>query len=406
MWKPLLILVLFCLVVWGRIQNNPSEYDPAYPKNAQVAELVQFISLFRHGDRTPIHQYSFEQATYPWEAGKLTVRGMLTAFNIGQDYQNIMESAISPDDVQVYSTDFDRTVDTANSVLLGLFLKHGPAVSENLGAALQCRPEGGLRSPPSCLAQCLNIKEAIPQLPPVEISLEEIIAIQQKDKCQGFWTWDSMLEKTPGYQYAQNVTYVTAINTIRKLAGSAPELCTISGRCQDFGLKAVEEVWSNLQCARSAGKQYTKQYQNDELFQILNPTTKFLWHSTYALSQGTQTGGILLKQIVDILSSNKAVESEKQFKPVVLFSGHDTSVFGLLGAMGMTNDAHLPEFGAHISFALYKNTYNEQLHLEIRYDGEQFGILGCETGVCPLDNFLKEMKDRTMSASDCEVVAT
>eukprot|EP01025_Chloroclados_australasicus_P037293 TRINITY_DN3801_c1_g1_i1.p1 TRINITY_DN3801_c1_g1~~TRINITY_DN3801_c1_g1_i1.p1 ORF type:complete len:426 (-),score=29.89 TRINITY_DN3801_c1_g1_i1:578-1810(-) len=399
--QPLIVFLLISWVAFGRVQQfsqtSQNFSQPTYSQGQQQ-NLVQFISLNRHGDRTPIEKYSFEDYTWLWDSGKLTVGGMLTAFEIGQEYQTILGTNISPDDVQVYSTNYDRTVDTANSLLLGLFTTPNTQVSENNEAALKCRPDGGARSTPNCLAQCMNIKTHVPDLPPVEVDKQMILAIQQKDFCQGYPKWDKMLEQTPGYKYAQDETYADALNVVKKLSGDTSELCNVYGSCQAIGLKAVEGLWSNLQCAHAAGKTYVKSHSNDELQRLFNPVAEYLWHSQFSYSQGTQTGGILLKRIIDIFSARR--NQSHEYQPVILFSGHDTSVFGLIAALGVTNEAHLPEFGAHITFALYQQ--QDEYNLEIRYDGEFLGVPGCMEGKCSLDSFLASMQDRTFPIESCE----
>eukprot|EP01026_Neomeris_dumetosa_P076906 TRINITY_DN82812_c0_g1_i1.p1 TRINITY_DN82812_c0_g1~~TRINITY_DN82812_c0_g1_i1.p1 ORF type:complete len:451 (-),score=27.47 TRINITY_DN82812_c0_g1_i1:214-1458(-) len=394
--RPLVSFAITLCALLGVLARIPHQ-------QVEEKQLIQFVALFRHGERTPIHRFSFENMTWTWRNGKLTINGMIHSFKTGQIFKSVLGPDLSPEDVQVYSTDFDRTVDTANSLLLGLFSKEGTVVSKNSNACIECRPAGGTRSTPACLAQCMNIKDKVPYLPTVELNKDEIIAMQQKDKCEGYSKWIGLLDQTPGYKYAQQVTYVDAIKILQQLSGNSSELCNVEGSCQSMGLHAVEEIWSNIKCAEADGQKYNKAYENIDLLRTFTPATQYLWHATYAMSQGTQLGGILLQKIIEILvSKTNEPLTDEAFKRVVLFSGHDTSVFSLMSAMSAAGEAHLPEFGARVSFSLFKIV--NQFELEIRYDGVLFGVPGCLGGKCQLEDFVQAMVDRTMSIQQCKPV--
>ena len=102
----------------------------------QAEPSLKFIHvLFRHGDRTPISHYP----TDPWSArsewpvgpGQLTSEGKRQHFHLGQWLRRLygggrlLGEVYSEEEVEVRSTDVDRTLMSAQANLAGLFPPSG-----------------------------------------------------------------------------------------------------------------------------------------------------------------------------------------------------------------------------------------------------------------------------------------
>lgn len=95
-------------------------------------ELVQIV--FRHGERTPVLTYPNDpyQESH-WKDyggfGQLTQAGMLRHYNYGQylrsRYSNFLNSNYSRERVLAMSTDYDRTLMSAYSLLSSLYQPAG-----------------------------------------------------------------------------------------------------------------------------------------------------------------------------------------------------------------------------------------------------------------------------------------
>lgn len=91
------------------------------------ARLYQVVSVFRHGARYPLHDYYDANATRNlW--GELTSVGMRQHENLGKalrkDYIEGLEflsSAVNQSELQIYTTDVNRTFESASSQLYGLY---------------------------------------------------------------------------------------------------------------------------------------------------------------------------------------------------------------------------------------------------------------------------------------------
>jgi hypothetical protein len=104
------------------------------------------------------------------------------------------------DAITVHSTDYDRTVDTVNSLLLGFLLPSGTKASASMPEC-SCRPDHGARSEPSCIAECLNV-DAVDGMPYVDVvpktgSASDAAAhfgLYQSDECTAWQTWRTNVE--------------------------------------------------------------------------------------------------------------------------------------------------------------------------------------------------------------------
>eukprot|EP01025_Chloroclados_australasicus_P026139 TRINITY_DN2596_c0_g1_i6.p2 TRINITY_DN2596_c0_g1~~TRINITY_DN2596_c0_g1_i6.p2 ORF type:complete len:402 (+),score=8.57 TRINITY_DN2596_c0_g1_i6:159-1364(+) len=369
-------------------------------------KLVKYISIFRHGDRTPTHRYAFENLQFPWGEGALTINGMIRAYKLGQLIQKELEFPfdLHPDNITVYSDIAPRCIDTANSLSLGIFSSVTSAqnLHANLSTCIVCRPgHGVLRSSSDCLAQCMGAIDQ--QIPPVRFEPQIITGIQQKDNCPMFEEWYLYWKKTPGYKYAMDVIFKDAMKTLKRINNGSRILCDSMGECNKLKLKYIERCWSNLICGISEGQQYVKGYSNEQLFSLFNPVADYFWRGLYTNSQGPVIGGILLNFIVNILQeyTHKQDLLFKGFqKPVIFFSGHDHTIFSTLAAMGGVDGASLAHFCAHITYAVFEKDGN--FELEIRYNQELFGVLGCPSGQCAVKDFVQSMmKYRVMKYDQC-----
>ena len=115
--------------------------------------------------------------------------------------------AIPAEAVTVYCTDYDRTVDTANSVLLGALSSADDknADGAQLPKKCECRKGHGERSTPKCIAQCLQLGEnAVPEhMPEVQVQqADSDFAMRQSALCEGWSQWDDKLEKSDVWRQA------------------------------------------------------------------------------------------------------------------------------------------------------------------------------------------------------------
>lgn len=130
--------------------------------------------------------------------------------------------------VTCYSTDLDRTVDTANSVLLGLLSEHETEPNPVDGVC-ECRKEHGIRSAPECLASCLQLPE-IPKTPEVQVRPrkdadgnpppDQDAALYQQDVCKGYDAWREKLESSEEWMELPRTKFADASKVSNDLVES------------------------------------------------------------------------------------------------------------------------------------------------------------------------------------------
>ncbi|XP_029866245.1 prostatic acid phosphatase isoform X3 [Aquila chrysaetos chrysaetos] len=91
-------------------------------------ELKFVVVVFRHGDRTPVVNFPTDlhkESEWPQGFGQLTKTGMQQLFELGQytreRYSNFLNSTYNRQEFYIQSTDYDRTIMSAQSYLSGLF---------------------------------------------------------------------------------------------------------------------------------------------------------------------------------------------------------------------------------------------------------------------------------------------
>ncbi|KAL3862394.1 hypothetical protein ACJMK2_008363 [Sinanodonta woodiana] len=116
---------LLCRLLAGKAAPHSSAKNEW---SSDSLELVQL--LFRHGDRSPTHAYPYDIHTedeWPQGFGQLTTRGMYQEYSMGQFLHEryvrtkFLHSSYKRAEVYVRSTNIDRTLMSAYSVLAGLF---------------------------------------------------------------------------------------------------------------------------------------------------------------------------------------------------------------------------------------------------------------------------------------------
>mmetsp|Transcript_31463 Transcript_31463/g.31148 ORF Transcript_31463/g.31148 Transcript_31463/m.31148 type:complete len:252 (+) Transcript_31463:38-793(+) len=92
------------------------------------AALVSVVETFRHGARSPVKQFSWDDAVWPQGYGELTPEGMRQHYLNGVEFRRryietaqLLGPSYSVEQVYVRSTNLNRTLMSAESQLFGLF---------------------------------------------------------------------------------------------------------------------------------------------------------------------------------------------------------------------------------------------------------------------------------------------
>lgn len=322
--------------------------------------LIFAVDIIRHGDRTPIAL--IPTINYQWKAGlgQLTAEGMQQEYKLGMKFRtkyteqsHLLPEHYEPGTMYVRSTDYDRTLMSAQSLLMGLYPPGtGPKTSEDslpaLPHALQPIP---VFSAPSkydeVILQRLSYEERIELFQRYVYSTKEW---QQKN--------DELKVNYPRWSRMTGVE-IKGLEDL-ELLGDTLFVHQVHHAPMPEGLSAADietiiDAGDWVLMARERPKQIAKAYSSKMMKNIAN-----------FLHQGSQPNSKL---------------------KYVLLSAHDTTVAGALSFLGAPLDVP-PPYAANLNFSLYESGTNYYT-VKLTYNDSPVSIPACGGTVCELQQFIQ-----------------
>jgi hypothetical protein len=322
--------------------------------------LIFALDLIRHGDRTALQ--TLPKAPYQWPAGlgQLTAEGMQQEFQNGMrfrekyiDHAHLLPAHYKNNTLYVLSTDFDRTLMSAQAVLLGLYpLGGGPLLSQTgkpaLPGAYQPIPIHSNQGETDDLFITDKDKEQYKQL------------VEKYVFTRADWqeTTRSLQKKFPLWSEATGLT-LTNIHELITLADTL-FIYRIHHIAMPPGLRAAD-----IQQIIAVGRWgFVTAYQTPEI--------------------GTRVGQPLLAKIADYLQHASQHKTSLKY---VLFSAHDSTIMSLMTTLHVPL-TEPPPYAANVNFALFARGF-ENYVVKATYNGSPLIIPGCEREVCSLAQFMR-----------------
>ncbi|MDR3478544.1 MAG: histidine phosphatase family protein [Gammaproteobacteria bacterium] len=319
-------------------------------------KLVFAIDIIRHGDRTPIVE--LPNASYTWQQGlgRLTEEGMQQEYNLGVkmrakyvDLYHLLPARYADEAMYVRSTNVDRTLMSAQSLLYGLYpLGVGAAT---LPSAFQPIPIHTIK------------KE------------EEILLIPDQDEKK----FDALLHR---YVYSQpewkkktselhdKFRYWTELTGLK--IGSLRDLVLLGDNLF---------VREHYQVALPAGI-------TEEDAQDIISTSKWAFSQLfYPREVGEATAGALLTEIKQHLK--EATDAKNKLK-YVLYSAHDSTIMMVMSALAVPV-AEWPHYASDLNFELFETPTN-QYYVKISLNDEPVVVPACHADTCSLAQFMQLVK--------------
>lgn len=326
---------------------------------AAVAQdrLVSAVDVIRHGDRTPLND--IPTAPHKWSEGM----GQLTATGIQQEYQlgaklralyveqyHLLPSNYASGTLYVRSTDMDRTLMSAQAVLMGLY---PPGTGPRL-------PGDGQPAAPHAI-----------QPIPVHSIPTTVDAL--------------LLPDYDGDRYGQLVTRLVfpTPEWKKKAAELEPKFARWS--------KASGIVITNLSALVSVGDTIGiyRRYHVALPPGLADDAQTIVDAGEWALAQayrpaeiGYVTGSLLLRDIAAILHEGGTGTSTLKY---VLFSAHDTTLLSEMSNLGVPM-AEPPPYASDLRFALFR-TAQGGLRVEVSYSDQPLKVPALGGSSCPLAQF-------------------
>jgi len=331
----------------------------SFCKSAMANEKLIFaIDVIRHGDRTPI--INLPRSPYNWkqDKGELSPLGMQQEFQLGRQFNkryiqtHFLPLHYNSQLMYVRSSDFNRTLMSAESVLLGLY---------PLGS--------GLKLPHSNRFALPGAYQPIPihTLP----MNEDDVLITDSNKPLYYSLLHDYLTQQPTWQALnQNIEF------------QLPHLTQITGYpfkdTQDFLLLSDHLLIRQLHHIP-----FPSEINNKEANKIISEG-KQLWISPFYSSSITHVLSYkLIKQIQDYI--DQSTSPSPSLLKYVLYSAHDSTVASLAGALG--HPVPWVPFSSDLAILLYQL---DNKHYQVRFylNDQPLTIPACENKpFCSLEEF-------------------
>uniref|UniRef100_UPI0037E91872 lysosomal acid phosphatase n=1 Tax=Semicossyphus pulcher TaxID=241346 RepID=UPI0037E91872 len=329
--------------------------------------LVYVTVLFRHGDRSPVKAYPtdpHQEADWPQGFGQLSQEGMRQHLNLGtflrNRYKGFLKESYDRHEISVRSTDYDRTLMSAEANLAGLYPPSGQQVFT-----------------PTLIWQPIPV-HTVPQ------SEERLLSFPRSD-CPRYLQLMNETEHTEEFLNV-TTTYEDIIELVRNKTG--------------LNKTNVETVWSvydTLFC-ESRHNMSAPDWVTPEVMEKLQVLKDFGFQVMFGVYKQQEKsrlqGGVLLGEIVKNLSKMAAPDPKQKLKFMML-SAHDTTVAALQASLNLFNGRQPPYASCQI-FELYRDD-NGSASVSLLYRNDStvepypLHLPGC-TLDCPLEDFVRLTK--------------
>jgi lysosomal acid phosphatase len=345
--KLILMMVILCFTIQARSEEK----------------LIFAIDLIRHGDRTPIHP--IPTISYQWKEGlgQLTPEGMREEYELGKqlrqkyvDQYHLLPPNYETETMYVRSTDYDRTLMSAESLLMGLYpLGAGPFLSGTKQFALPSAYQ------PIPIHTVAKNRDTI-FVPSIDQEKQEALLEKYVFSNPEWKKKNAQLQsKYPAWSEATGIK----IKTLRQLSSLGGTLSIHQSHHVPLPIKLSSTDVNDI---ITMGKWViAAKYRPKEI--------------------GRENGRPLLIVVTDYLQ--QAIRGVGQLK-YVLLSGHDTTILSIMSAM-RTPLSLPPPYAADLNFSLYQRSPKEYV-VRVSLNGQPIILPGCKTLNCPWEQFKKMIR--------------
>lgn len=346
-------------------------------KASAERKLVYVTVLFRHGDRSPIKIFPTDphkESDWPQGFGQLSQEGMRQHYELGSflrnRYKGFLNESYDRHEIKVRSTDYDRTLMSAEANLAGLY---PPAGRQIFSEDLKWQP--------------------IP-VHTVPMSEEKLLSFPRGD-CPRF---EQLRNETEQTQEFLNITttYKDIIELVKTKTG-----------LNDTNVESIWSIYDTLFC-ESRHNMSAPDWVTPDVMESLGVLKNFGFQAMFGVYKQQEKsrlqGGVLLGEIVKNLSK-MAVPDPNQRLKMMMLSAHDTTVTALQSSMNVFNGRQPPYASCQI-FELYRDD-NGSASVSLFYRNDSkvepyaLQLPGCSLD-CPLEDFVRITKPSISEDRDKE----
>ncbi|GAB1292006.1 Testicular acid phosphatase [Apodemus speciosus] len=333
------------------------------PQALPEGPLLFVALVFRHGDRAPLASYPTDphkeaaSTLWPRGLGQLTKEGIRQQLELGRFLRRRYKAFLSPEyrreEVYIRSTDFDRTLESAQANLAGLFPEAAPGSPETDWKPIpvhtvpvsEDKPGGSISGSPEQLRSA--------GLPLVELAVQSLLRFPMRS-CPRYH--ELLRESTEAADYQEALEgwtdFLTRLGNFTGLSLVGEPLrrawkvldtlicqkteCQIPRHLVPKGLRAHGldlPSWASPDVLRT-------------LSQISALDIRAHVGPPRAAEKAQLTGGILLDAILSNFSRAQRLGLPLK---MVMYSAHDSTLLALQGALGLY-DGNTPPYAACMAF--------------------------------------------------------
>ncbi|NRA73648.1 MAG: histidine-type phosphatase [Rickettsiales bacterium] len=321
-----------------------------YPLSAdENLKLIFALDLVRHGDRNP-SKY-LPQISNAWtkdEIKKITPLGKQKAELLGKKFReyyinktHLLPKKFEQSLIYVRSTNFQRTKETAKSILKGIY------------------PEESYKIKITVLPykkDILNTNKYAKKSVPITEATDFKNHIKKSDP-----SLMTAIEKE-----LENINHIfgTKFSAIRKFS----------------------HISDLMHVSKLQNKSFLKPFPDDRREKIINLSHKLILNSFTYPKFSCLYGKDFVLYISNLLESREQ-HKQKYF----LYTAHDGNILAIAPLLGM-NLKQMPPYLANLRFELLQNTTNKQLFVKTSLDGKIMKV--CKSyNECPLKEFVTTLKN-------------
>jgi len=324
--------------------------------------LIFAMDVIRHGDRTP--SSTIPTVAYEWKEGlgQLTADGMRQEYELGValrkkyvEQTHLLPKHYETGTMYVRSTDYDRTLMSAQSLLMGLYpLGTGPSTELNTPALPKAFQPIPIHSAP--------------------YQYDDVI-LQHVDYEEREKLMEEFVYSTPEWTLKNN-----------ELKGKYALWSRLTG-VKITGLDDLESLGDTLRIHRIHKAPMPEGLSIEDIQTIIDAGEWAFMAEEKPLPLAIAYNTHIMTHIANALHNASEKKSKLKY---VLLSAHDITVAGSLSYLGVPLDK-APPYASDLNFSLYENGMN-QFTVQVTYNGKAVSIPGCGGTVCDLEQFMKVVK--------------
>lgn len=315
----------------------------SWPYKLAIADKLIFATeVIRHGERTPSMDLPGFPSHDPLGFNQLTTRGVNQLINLGKKHNEkymkkyaLLQDDYSPNKIYARSTDFDRTLMSANAYLIGMY------------------SSDGTQKPFAIHSKSVSEDELL-------LGYVKYYNIVANDAHNNIDLINLSLELQPKFKRL-SLLFNQEITDINDFVNIVDTIYIRKQLNQELPLELSEEEIDSLH--RDASKATALTFQKQEI--------------------GALTTLRLIEKFYDDLLLSINNKASKKF---ALYTAHDVTILGLLSAIG-TAAIYNPPPSSNISFLIFDNEQG-QYYVKFLFNDAELKIPECDNKTfCYVDEF-------------------